>query len=127
MSPAQRTPRPRVSAAPVSLPRGVISIASAPQRTIRSGLLAGQELPARPADGGLAAAQGPIWADASLSDASKMSVYRDDFPRVHDVVWVKRLLDRAHGGERSGAVLGLQIRHLALADAVLTGRSALHG
>ena len=38
----------------------------------------------------------------------------------------KRALDRAHRGERRLAELGLEILHLALADAMLAGAGAVH-
>src|SRR3974377_37146 len=50
----------------------------------------------------------------------------DDLARLHDVERIERPLDRARGGERGLAVLGREIPHLALADAVLAGAGAVH-
>ena len=51
----------------------------------------------------------------------------DDLARIHDVERIERPFDRAHRVERRLAVLGQQIFHLALADAVLAGAGAVHG
>ena len=51
----------------------------------------------------------------------------DDLARIEDVERVERPFDRAHGSERGLAVLGLEIFHLALADAVLAGAGSVHG
>ena len=45
---------------------------------------------------------------------------------IENVERIERALDRAHGGERRLAVLGGEIFHLALTDAVLAGAGAVH-
>src|SRR5215212_11309060 len=52
---------------------------------------------------------------------------RDDLPRVHDVVGVDRPFQGPHEVEGAGAVLGFEILHLVLADAMLAGAGPLHG
>src|SRR5215471_16869783 len=62
-----------------------------------------------------------------VSAPSPDSGKRDNLTRIHDVLRVERLLERAHDGERRLAVLLHQILHLALPDAVLARAGALHG
>src|SRR5208282_2940591 len=50
----------------------------------------------------------------------------DDLAGVQDVERIERALDRAHGGKRRFAVLGQQILHFALADAMLAGTCSVH-
>src|SRR5687768_15979113 len=49
--------------------------------------------------------------------------FGNQFTRIHEVLWIDRLLDRAHHVERR-AVLGFQILQLADADAVLAAACA---
>src|SRR5580658_10090615 len=51
----------------------------------------------------------------------------NDLAGIHDVERIERALDRAHRRKRRLAVLGQQIFHLALADAMLAGAGAVHG
>src|ERR1700733_6282973 len=51
--------------------------------------------------------------------------YIDHLTRVHPILRVERALDRAHDVERR-TVLGLEVFHLAGADAVLAGARAAH-
>src|SRR5262245_41052718 len=50
---------------------------------------------------------------------------REYLPWIHDLVRVKRPLERLHSG-KCAAVLDLQILHLALTDAVLARTRAVH-
>src|SRR5215472_11204641 len=52
---------------------------------------------------------------------------RDDLARIENVERIERVLERTHRGKRRLAVLGFQVLHLALADAVLAGAGAIHG
>src|SRR3954464_295656 len=49
----------------------------------------------------------------------------DDFSRIHQVLRVECVLDRAHYSKRR-TVLGFQVFHLALPDPVLAGAGSLH-
>src|SRR3954470_13681153 len=49
----------------------------------------------------------------------------DDFSRIHQVLRVECVLERAHHRKRR-AMLGLQVFHLALPDPVLAGAGPLH-
>src|SRR6185369_10970264 len=53
-------------------------------------------------------------------------VHRHDLAGVENVLRVERLLQRAHGVDRFGAELGLEVFLLALPDAVLAGAGAAH-
>src|SRR6185312_3610670 len=52
---------------------------------------------------------------------------RHDLTRVEDVLRIQRRFQCAHGVQRLGAKLRLQIFLLALADAMLAGAGAAHG
>src|SRR5678816_2125862 len=49
----------------------------------------------------------------------------DDLPRVHAVVGIERTFEVAHHAD-AGAMFGLEERHLARADPVLSGGRAAH-
>ena len=61
----------------------------------------------------------------SVSSVRNSLAQSEDFARVHDVLRVKRALDRPHRLKRRRTVLRQEILYLALPDAMLTGAGPL--
>ena len=102
---------------------------------VRAGSLSGAEQSPTIEAGRRGAAAARNHADAAaqsvgvaggIAGLRRSAVRTENLAGIEDVERVERALDRAHGVERRLAVLGQEIFHLALADAVLAGAGAVH-